>query len=330
MRRTLAAALLLLALPLSAEEAPMLTIETIADGVFAFIPTEDAIDSWRAVSNSGAVILDDGVLIFDSHWTPFQVEAARKLLRAHTDKPIRYVVNSHYHGDHTGGAWAYGDVELITHHATRDRLVEYYEELPSTLPDQVARQEERLEQTTDADEKARLANIVRYSRDLLTRIERGDPVPLPSLTFEEKVVVHRGRKVEVYFLGRGHTDGDAIVFLPEEKVAFLGDLLWTRGLPNVRDGFTREWIETLEKALDLGATRFVPGHGRLATAEDVRVLIGLLRWLREVVEPFVHGGKTVDEAKDSIELPPEYADYRFPWHLPMAIEKVFGEIEAGQ
>ncbi|MEM7354082.1 MAG: MBL fold metallo-hydrolase [Acidobacteriota bacterium] len=323
-------ALSLLAQPASAAE-PRLTIEPLADGVFAFLPTDEALDSWRAVSNSGAIVLDDGVLIFDSHWTPSHVEEAGALLRQHTDKPIRYVVNSHYHGDHTGGAWAYAkDVELITHHATRERLRTYFDEVAEQLPGAVERQAAQLETTTDEAERLRLENVLHNQRDLLARLEGGAAVPLPNLTFEAHVTLHRGRRVEIYFLGRGHTDGDAIVFLPQEKVAFCGDLLWNGGLPNIDDGYSEEWIATLEKILQLGATRFIPGHGPVSSADDVRALIAYLEWLRGAVAPYVRQGKGVDAAKEGIELPEQYAGYRFPWHFPRNIERVYAEIEDGR
>lgn len=195
------------------------------------------------------------------------------------------------------------DVEIISHHATRDRLVSYFADLPAELPAQVASYAERLEGAEDAAERVRIGNLLRYGRDLLARIERGERTPLTTLTFDRKVVLHRGPLVEVYFLGRGHTDGDAILFLSEQRVAFLGDLLWTRVLPNVKDGFTREWIATLKQVLALGAERFVPGHGAFATASDVRDQIAYLMWLREAVEPWVVEGKSVDEAKAGIALP---------------------------
>jgi len=150
--------------PVGAEEA-LLRIEPIAEGVFAFRPTPEALDTWRAVSNSGAVVLDDGVLIYDSHWTPAHVEEATALLRQHTDKPIRYVVHSHYHGDHTGGAWAYGDdIEVISHHATRERLLRYFEDLPAELPEEIAGQERQLAKTSDPMERTRTENLLRYAR----------------------------------------------------------------------------------------------------------------------------------------------------------------------
>lgn len=324
--------LVLAAMPATpAAATPALTVETLADGVYAFRPTGDALDAWRAISNSGAVVLDDGVLIYDSHWTPEVAEEALALLREHTDRPVRYVVSSHFHGDHTGGYWAYGkDVEIITHHATRERLRGDFADLPDELPAQIAQYEAQLEQVTDPAQRARLENALRRNRDLLSRLEGDAPPPFPTLTFDSRVVLHRGRVVEVYFLGRGHTDGDAIVYLPEEKIAFLGDLLFARTLPNVADGYTREWMATLEAVLELGATRFVPGHGPLATAEHVREQIAYLRWLRDAVQPFVDEGKSVEEAKAGVTLPERYADFEFSFFLGRSVEKVYGELQEGR
>jgi len=122
-----------------------------------------------------------------------------------------------------------------------------------------------------------------------------------------------------------------VVFLPEEKIAFVGDLLWTRALPNMSDGYPGEWIATLEQVLGLGATRFVPGHGSLASADDVQDQMAYLSWLRSAVEPFVREGQSLDAAKAAIELPDEYADYPFAWHLASGIERVYAELtEAGE
>lgn len=306
-----------------------LSIETVAEGVFAFRPTAESIDSWRAVSNSGAVLLDDGVLIYDSHWTPELAGEAIELLRRHTDLPIRWVVSSHFHGDHTGGYWAYGrDVEIISHRATRALLVEEAATLDEELPREIAQYESQLAQLEDATQKARVANALRYSRELLERLESNRARPLPTVTFDSAVTLHRGRTVQVYFLGRGHTAGDAILFLPELGVAFLGDLLFTRTLPNVNDGFTGDWIETLEAVLELGASRFVPGHGAIADADAVREQIAYLRWLRDAVRPFVDEERGVDAAIAGISLPEEFADFEFAFFLSNNVRKVYAELEA--
>lgn len=325
-------ALLLAVVPAPLAAAPpALTIESLAEGVYAFRPSAEAFDAWVAISNSGAVVLDDGVLIYDSHWTPELAEEAIALLREHTDRPVRYVVSSHFHGDHTGGYWAYGkDVEIITHHATRDRLIGEFAELPDTLPEEIAQQAAQLEQVADPAQRTRIENALRKNRGLLTRLEGEVPPPFPTLTFDRQVVLHRGRTVEVYFLGRGHTDGDAVLYLPDQKIAFVGDLLFAHTLPNVSDGYTGEWITTLEAVLGLGATRFVPGHGPLATAEEVREQIAYLRWLRGAVQPFVDAGESVDEAKAGITLPDRYADYGFAFLLPRSVEKIYGELKEGR
>lgn len=162
-------------------------------------------------------------------------------------------------------------------------------------------------------------DFLRLDRELLERVRQG-PGPLPTLTFDSKVILHRGRRVEVYFLGRGHTDGDAVVYLPEERIAFLGDLLFTKTLPNIRDGYSKEWIETLERSLDLGATCFVPRHGPVSTVDDVRDEIDYLRWLRATVEPLVRSGKSVEEVKKAVTLPEKYGGYRFASFFPGNLE----------
>ena len=311
-------------------EAPLLSIERISDGVYVFEPTEEALASWRAVSNSGAVELEDGILIYDSHWSPAHFEEAQRLLRRFTPKPVRYAVVSHYHGDHTGGTWALAkQVELISHEWTRDQLINDFAALPEQLPKEIARQQQHLEGVTDPARRAQLENMLGYTRDLLALVERETPAPIPTLTFERQISLHRGREVEIYFLGRGHTAGDVVLFLPQEKVAFLGDLLFHGTLPNIRNGFSLEWINTLEAVLALGATRFVPGHGRPCGAECMEEQITYLRWLRSAVEPFVRQGQGLDAALAKIELPARYADHEMGSQLRHNVEKVFQEMAEG-
>ena len=199
----------------AARAAEALTMETLAPGVYAFQPTSQAFEAWRALSNSGAVVLDDGLLLYDSHLSPALVEEALAKLRAVTDKPLRYVVHSHFHGDHVGGAWAYRrEVEIISHAWTRERLLRYYAELPEVLPKRIADQEKVLATEQDPGRRARAASYVELDRALLARVTAKEPVPNSSLTFDSKVMLHRGREVQVFFLGRGHTGGDAVLYLP--------------------------------------------------------------------------------------------------------------------
>lgn len=327
----------LLALSFAALGAPAargvenLTMETLAPGVYAFRPTSESFEAWRAISNSGAVVLEDGLLLYDSHLSPALVDEALAKLGAVTDKPLRYVVHSHFHGDHVGGAWAYGrGVEIVSHAWTRERLLRYYAELPEVLPKRIADHEKSLATEQDPARRARAASYLELDRALLARVNAHAPVPNSSLTFDSKVMLHRGREVQVFFLGRGHTGGDAVLFLPDAKVAFLGDLLFTRTLPNVGDGYTKEWTSTLEKALLLGAERFVPGHGPVSTAADVRAFIDYLKWLRGAVEPFVRAGQSLEETRKAVTLPEAYKGYAFRQFFSSNVEKVYGELKEGR
>lgn len=311
--------------------ADALTMETLAPGVYAFRPTTEAFQAWRALSNSGAVVLEDGLLLYDSHLSPALVAEALARLEAVTDKPLRYVVHSHFHGDHVGGAWAYArGVEIISHAWTRERLLRYYAELPQVLPKRIADNEKSLAEGQDPARRARAASYLELDRALLARVTARAPVPNSTLTFDSKVMLHRGREVQVFFLGRGHTGGDAVLYLPDARLAFLGDLLFTRTLPNVGDGHTQEWIETLEKVLLLGAERFVPGHGPVSSAADVRAFIDYLKWLRGAVEPFVREGRSLEQAKREVTLPAVYSGYAFGQFFPSNVEKVYGELKEGR
>ena len=297
------------------------TIQRIGDGVYAAI-ADPLNPRGQALSNSGFVITGDGVLVFDSHLTP---EAAAELIgevRKITGKPIRYLVNSHYHGDHTHGNQVFPpSTEIISHHQTRQHLAE--QEIPR-LTQQKRDLPERIAKETDPKRKAEL-------EEQLRRLEHLEII-LPTLTFERSVILHRGgRELEIFFFGRGHTDGDVVLYIPDQKVAFLGDLLFHKFIPFAGDGYMAEWQKTLEAVEKLGASTFVPGHGAVTDAAGVAEFKNFLRDLLATVKPFVDRGASLEETKKNAKVIERYKDYGFqgqPFNLwPSAVERAYHELK---
>ena len=222
-----------------------LTLEVVAPGVYAVLSPPGHL----AAANAGIVVLEDAVLVIDTHMVP---SAARELLtKLHsvTDSPVRYVVNTHWHPDHTRGNEAYrtafsDDVIFVSHDTTRADIAA----LGGARLDRDRR---------DLDEGPLRAELRRL--DLV----------LPNLTFSQSLRIAGGsRVVQILYFGRGHTRGDAVVYLPRERVAFVGDLV-TGGPPFARDGFPIAWIETLRALRKLDIDILVTGHGGIWRGKQV-------------------------------------------------------------
>lgn len=192
-------------------------------------------------ANASIVINEEDVLVVDSHVSPAAAAALMRELRAVTDKPIKYVVNSHFHFDHAHGNQVYpDDVEIIGHEFTREMLDSgesvnghTYETMRLTWADQPG--------FTEGQE-----GLV--------------PTP-PTMTLSDRMTLFRGgREIQLLFLGRAHTGGDVVVYLPEERILMTGDMLMARP-PYMGDGFPLEWVETLEGLKRLDFAMVLPGHG---------------------------------------------------------------------
>src|SRR5579864_1570306 len=228
-------------------------LKQIGPGVYAVIDGPDH----KAGSNAGFVIGDDGVLVVDAF---FDLEAARALVaQIHqvTPKPIRYLVNTHYHADHTGGDEALRDAGaiIIAHKNVRGWV--------------------------------RVNNIDllgdRVTPELKSRIEA---LPLPDLVTDKDLIVWLGSRKVVVRTVLGHTGGDLTIFVPDAKALFTGDLLWRKVAPNLIDGSVKEWTATDSDFIampDAAHVTYVPGHGDVANLSDVEEFRGYLHDLEEFV-----------------------------------------------
>ena len=316
MKHTLLPAMVLLvaAVPLTLGDEPppgsdyegqAFTFHKVRDDVYHAVGTGNL-----AVGCNGAVIVNDrDVLVVDSHMTPAAAWALREELRAITDKPIRYVVNTHFHFDHSHGNQVFGDdVEIIAHTFTHGKLARgesqkgrAYESFVLSLPTRIEEGEGRLP-SLEGEEKEQLAEQVEGMKKFWEATQAVRPTP-PTMTLERTLTLHRGgREIRLHYFGRGHTGGDVVVYLPGEKVLVSGDLI-TAGLPYMGDGFIPEWIETLEamKALDFDV--ILPGHG--AAFEDTAKIGYLQAYLRDLwakASALHEEGVPVEEAAGKIDM----------------------------
>ncbi len=237
------AVICLFALPAAAQTPPAaFTLKEIGPGVYAAI----------SGSNAGVVIGDDAVLVVDSFFEPDTAKALLSEIGKITPKPIRYVVNTHYHLDHVGGNQVFKDAGaiIVTHRNVRAWM---------------RPENQHMFGQGDPAFEALMA-------------QRITQLPLPDLVTESPITVWLGsRRVDIR-PAEGHTGGDLVVGVPDAKVLFCGDLLW-RMPPNIVDGTVSKWIATdrsFEQLPDAASMVFVPGHGDVATVKDVAILRGYL------------------------------------------------------
>lgn len=250
--------------------APAHKFEKIAEGVYAAIAT----GTMNVGSNTAVIVNERDVLIVDSHITPASARVLVEELKTITPKPIRYLVNTHYHFDHAHGNQVFpADVEIIGHEFTRQMLLtnvleqRTYKSFTSPVPGQIADLQKQIAAEADAARKAQLEDRMAVQQAYLDALKEISPTP-PNVTLKTKMTLHRGsREIQLLYFGRGHTAGDVIVYLPKERIVCTGDLQ-TAALSYMGDGHVDEWVGTLEAVKGLDFDTVIPGHGNPFTGKE--------------------------------------------------------------
>jgi glyoxylase-like metal-dependent hydrolase (beta-lactamase superfamily II) len=296
----------------------------LADGVYVRISSPDG----DAVANAGIVVLESGILVFDTHFTPEAGEVLAEKIRALSTKPVRYLVNSHYHADHTHGNQVFQAARLIlgsinTRRAMLDLDLPKLNRARVIAQGQVEQLSKELSQGGDAQA---LRVQLNQRQAYLRRLSAMKILP-PDVTFDDSVSLVDGREAQLFYLGPGHTDGDIVLYLPQEKIAFLGDLFFKDGIPNVEDANIGEWMKTLREALKLDARIFVPGHGQPGTRADVEKFLSYFVDLKALVEPAIERGDSLEQLVQDTRIPAQYASYNFQNLFPANLQRMYAELK---
>jgi len=258
--------------------------------------------------NTGIVVGDDAVMVIDTQATPVMAQDVIRRIREVTDKPVKYVVLSHYHAVRVLGASAYRAEHVIASRDTYDLIAE----------------------RGDADMKS---EIERFPR-LFRAVESVPGLTWPTLVFERRLTLWLGKlEVDILQLGRGHTKGDTVVWLPQEKILFSGDLVEYGATPYTGDAYLTDWPATLDAVAALKPLKLVPGRGAsLQTPAEVRKgLDGTRAFVTEMFETVKRAaaaGKDLRAAyrETYAALKPKYGDWVIFDHcLPFDVSRAYDE-----
>ena len=301
MPKRLLLTLVLCSVSLTAQNRPAPAATEVAPGVILF--TTPSYGDVGLDGNSIAVLSRDAVLVFDTNGTPAAAAAVLAEIRKRTDRPVRWIVNSHWHWDHWYGTETYQrafpDVGIVAHEKTRTLMMGPALEfnrpgIETQLPNYLKALEQRaaanpaLRATLDED---------RFFLEQKSHVRH----TFPNVTFADRLAIELGdRHVEVLNYGRGVTPGDAFVYLPAEKVLLIGDLI-VNPVTFALSGYPTEWLHVLERIDRLDVETIVTGHG--APLHDKRLLhatMDVFRVLLREGKAAREKGRTADQAKDEI------------------------------
>ena len=291
----------------------------VADGVYAAIRTEPP--GLTVNGNSVFIINDDDVVVVDTTLTPGTAKEELAALRKLTSKPVKYVINTHWHDDHIMGNQVYRDafpgVEFIAHIATRDYLPttglsnrkgalseQGYPGFIAFLKQQLQENKSVFGGPMDEEERTTYASDIKIAERYMAE-NPGVEIVLPTITLEDRLTLHRGNRViDVRYLGRGHTSGDIVVHLPKEGIVIAGDLvIWPVPYVGNPQSHPGEWRTTLEKLMALNPTTIVPGHGPvLHDNAYLKLMSRLFASMQQQAEAAVARGETLEQTRKSVNL----------------------------
>jgi glyoxylase-like metal-dependent hydrolase (beta-lactamase superfamily II) len=282
------------------------TFTKLSDNAYAYTAEGDP--------NTGVVVGDDCAMVIDTQATPVMAADVIRHIRTVTDRLIKYVVMSHYHAVRVLGASAYGASEVIASEDTRDLIVERGAE----------------------DMKS---EIERFPR-LFRAVETIPGLTWPTLTFKGEMTVWLGKlEVRLMQLGRGHTKGDTVAWLPQQKILFSGDLVEYGATAYAGDAYFRDWPATLDRVEALGARAIVPGRGAALTdpamcRDGIATTRAFIREVLECVERGVAQGHDLKRVYADTEatLRPKYGqqviyEHCMPFDVSRAYDEATGHVD---
>jgi glyoxylase-like metal-dependent hydrolase (beta-lactamase superfamily II) len=301
-------------------------LKEIAAGVYAWIGV-------NGDSNAGAVTTKNGLVALDAQQSAAQGRAFRTAIEKAAGKRVTRLINTHFHLDHTAGNVAFADGPILAHEKT-PALMNDYMGTRDTARWRVDRLDQRLrlffgsnfDELVPADDPLYGWFVTRVQRPGLEELE----LVAPTETFSERLTFDRGDgSMQLDYVGPAHCDGEMIIHLPEQKVAFLGDLLFVGRFPWLGDCYLDGWIDCLTHIKSLDLDRLVPGHGDVCTLREVDEFRTLLVTLRDAVKATIRAGTSEEGAMREVSLPQYESLPRYREWLPSNVRAIYRYLNRG-
>jgi glyoxylase-like metal-dependent hydrolase (beta-lactamase superfamily II) len=281
--------------------------------------------------NTAFLITEEGVVVIDAGETPEMGQKLLTLIRKKTDKPIRYILLTHYHTDHVLGLESFPEPALVVGHKNLYRnMQEILSEELKIYPEFIKNLKKKTEDLRKQggpdleQEEARLKrNLDSYEILKHTRII------LPEITFDNSLVFYLGdERIEMYYPGPSHTNGSSVVYFPGRKTIHMGDMVFAgyhTYIDEQAGADTKNWISFLEQVLNWEIDTVIPGHGPIGGREHLEREIQYLQDLRAEVSAAIQEGKNEEEVINTVKME-LWKDLTWPEILPLVIKTVYQEL----
>jgi glyoxylase-like metal-dependent hydrolase (beta-lactamase superfamily II) len=244
--------------------------------------------------NSGVIATSEGVVVLDALSSEAIARQQREVIASVIKQPVRFLVSSTFHNNYTWGNAAYQDVIKVGHE--------------------------------------------NYRADLLAQMQRDRVSPenqkarLPQVTYRDRLTIHLGGKeIQILYLGRGHTRGDSIIFVPQDRIAYVSELFFSDQFLYINDGYGLSWLKTLDAIQALPVDILVPGHGPIPedpkeTRQGLQRFRQILVDLRDAVQQEITRGATEDQAAAAIRLPQYEKMQGYTSQREVAVRRMYKEL----
>jgi glyoxylase-like metal-dependent hydrolase (beta-lactamase superfamily II) len=287
------------------------TWQPVGDGIYLHTRTDPL--AGPVDGNSIVVVNDEDVFVVDTHINPAAARAVIARIREMTDKPVSHVINTHWHDDHTNGnhafRQAYPEARIVAHRATVSSLQGEWQAMEDQRREvyESVRDEDLMAaaEAVEPEDPQRAIGIRLFAayRDALLPELPGLELVYPDVVFDEGMTFQReGRRIELRWMGRGNTDGDMVVWLPDDAVLITGDML-VAPIPYAFDSPMVDWMATLGRVAELPAAVVIPGHGSpQRDGTYLRRVIGLLERTVEGVRQAHAEGVAYEALAEAVDL----------------------------
>lgn len=302
-------------------------IKEVTKGVFAAI----SIPGTGSLGNATIIDLGDKTLVVDT-FTTFQAAQDLKAAAIYlTEKPVSYVINTHWHSDHTSGNQVFiPEAEIITTSTTREIMATFGK---NRIAQQQSNSEPILQALNEMEEKIKLEKDEKFKKEMqwdntsdraYMKMLPDLVYTLPTITFEEQMCIQGSeRTIHLITYGGGHTQSDLFLYLPDEKMAIMGDLVLSKHHPVLNNANPPEWLKILEKIEQLDIETIVPGHGDVCTKNELHDIKNYIIDIEKLVKQAIQDKKSIHE----ITVPKDYQDWHFTTYFKSNLEKVLDLIE---